>query len=250
MQRLERLEEDLGERRIFGHHGTLEQVVEPVRLALAGELELALGLLDEVSQRRLRREEGVGTVGLHGEDRGRLVLIGLDLDRRLALAHALLRLALDDLLRRTGRLYGDPGSAGGLQAVDLLGVALLDGEDDVLLDPVDEGRLLLALGEVTHRAEVEVEALGLHARQHAGQSVDGLVLDRDAEDLPDGHRELTAGAVDFGFVGPDDRVWREGTGVHRDDLLRVLDLLGQLVVQRLVECLGGRRAARRRSGIA
>ena len=44
--------------------------------------------------------------------------------------------------------------------------------------------------------------MGLHARQHAGQPVDGLVLDLDAEDLPDGDREITAGSVDLDSSAP------------------------------------------------
>ena len=79
------LRSDVGERRILRHHGALEEVLESVRLALAGKLQRALGLLDEVRQRRLGGEEGVGAVGLHREDRGRLVLVGLHVDRRLAL---------------------------------------------------------------------------------------------------------------------------------------------------------------------
>jgi hypothetical protein len=245
MQFLERGQQYGGQRRTDRHQRALEQILETVALADTRQLQLATGLRDEVRQRCLRGEERVGPVGLDREDRRRLVLVRLDLDRGFTGRDTLRRLRLDHLLRGPGGLYGDALAARGVETVDPLRIPLVDGEDDVLLDVVDERRLLLPLDEVTGRAQVQVVPFRLHPGQHTGQSVHRGVLDLDSEELTDRLRQVGGGALDRrALVGADDHVRRERTVVDGNDLAGRLDLVRQLVVQGLVDLLlrdrGGR----------
>jgi hypothetical protein len=77
---------------------------------------------------------------------------------------------------------------------DTLGVALLSGEDDEFLHPIDKIIGGFAILVVADRAKGELVAAGIDAGEQCRKTADGLVLDLDAEHLAECFGQIGAGA--------------------------------------------------------
>ena len=106
-------------------------------------------------------KEGVGPLGVHGQDGCRLICIRLDFNGRLVGRGAGNGLLPDDLFCGPSGHHGYFAATGVFQSVDALGISFGYGEDHVFLHKIDEVNRCFTVDKIPYGPHGKLVATGL-----------------------------------------------------------------------------------------